>query len=662
MVTALLSLAGIQAEPVKDAEHVLLANIFEHNWRAGNDLTIEDVIMQIQEPPFEKLGVFPIDKYIPADKRMSLAMTLNNVIATPSFEAWLEGAPMDMQQLLYTPEGKPRVAVFYTSHLNDTERMFVMTLVLETLLGWMRNLKGTSSLRALLYIDEIFGYFPPIQNPPSKEPLLRLLKQARAFGIGVLMATQNPVDLDYKGLSNIGTWMIGRLQSDGDRDRIMAGLKEAAASGDMDLAAVKQLVAQVKSRVFLMRNVHDKGATTLFHSRWAMNYLAGPLTRQQIGTLMEGHAVEAPQTTSTNSESPSSAPLPTTSEPAEPETELPRGFMDSKPAVSDVDEYFLPINVRPADAVRAWENDYNKRVDDPEKVQLAYEPVLFAQVSVRYDDRKSGIRKDCEYAFHVTRLEGSGYVDWESAKAPSVDRRDVETETRKEAWFGELPVALTDDKRIRELEKDLEDVLYKDYALTVPCNPQFDVYGDPDAEPSEFESAVAQAAREKRDAEVDKVTEQYTKKIEKLEDRREKKERELEKDEAEASAGGHQQVASIAEGVFNFLSGRRTSSSLSKIGRASSRKSSLKAEVRETKAELEAIERDIEDLRRELEDELEAVQQKWDEAQKETEDYDINPYKKDIQVMMMGVGWVPVWTFTADERYEFVNAFVVNNG
>ena len=246
-------------------------------------------------------------------------------------------------------------------------------------------------------------------------------------------------------------------------------------------------------------------------------------------------------------------------------------------------------------------------------------------------------------------------------KLHAVDRRDVETETRKEAWFGELPVALTDDKRIRELEKDLEDVLYKDYALTVPCNPQFDVYGDPDAEPSEFESAVAQAAREKRDAEVDKVTEQYTKKIEKLEDRREKKERELEKDEAEASAGGHQQVASIAEGVFNFLSGRRTSSSLSKIGRASSKKSSLKAEVRETKAELEAIERDIEDMRRELEDELEAVQQKWDEAQKETEDYEINPYKKDIQVMMMGVGWVPVWTFTADERYEFVNAFVVND-
>jgi hypothetical protein len=288
LVTAIFTLAG-RSFQTNAIEHILLSNIIEFNWRAGRDLTLEDIVMQIQSPPFEKLGVMTIDQSISEKKRYALSMELNNIIAAPSFQSWIQGEPLDMQRLLYQPNGRPRVSIFYTAHLNDQERMFITTLILETMISWMRTLSGTPSLRAVLYIDEVFGLFPPYpKNPPTKEPILRLLKQARAFGIGLILATQNPGDLDYKGLSNAGTWLIGRLSSENDRKKVMAGLQSlASVDSDLEISDVEQLVAEIQPRVFLMRNVHNKGGTILFHTRWAMSYLAGPLTRQQISWLMQ---------------------------------------------------------------------------------------------------------------------------------------------------------------------------------------------------------------------------------------------------------------------------------------------------------------------------------------------------------------------------------------
>lgn len=667
-VTALLSLAGVDAEPVKDREHVLLSNIFEHNWRAGQDLTLEDLITQVQEPPFEKLGVLPIDKYFPEKDRVALAMQLNSVVAAPTFSAWLEGVPMDIQSLLYTPQGKPRVSIFYIAHLNDTERMFIMTIVLESLLSWMRNQSGTSSLRALLYIDEIFGYFPPVQNPPSKQPLMRLLKQARAFGLGVLMATQNPVDLDYKGLSNIGSWFIGRLQSEGDADRIIAGLKEAAASGDLNLAAVKQLIASIKSRVFLLRNVHDEGKTTLLHSRWAMSYLAGPLTRQQISVLMADRreailgAVPAVSRPAAPVATPVAAPAPPPSAPPAPaETvaapELPRGFTGNKPAVSGVDEYFLPVNVRPSDAIQGWEKEYRAQADDPEAVRLAYEPVLLAQVSVRYDDRKANIRAERDYAFHIRDLDDSGFIEWDEYRATPVDRRDFDSSPRSDALFAEVPVALGDPKRLKELENDLVDVLYRRYPLVIQHHPEWGVYAHPQDDPGAFEAVLRQKAREVRDAEVDKATEAMEKALDRLEERLARKQAELKKEKAKISGGTQEQISAVAEGVLGLLTGRRTASAISKIGRATGRKSELKAEVKETEAELQAIQQQIEELRAEYEAELAAIQERADAAIEGIKPYTITPLKKDIQIVVFGLGWVPSWCFTAGGRFEFAPAF-----
>jgi Helicase HerA, central domain len=651
LVSAILSLAGITAEPMQDPRHVLLSNIFEHSWRAGKDLTLEDLIMQVQKPPFEKLGILSVNDFMPEKERASLMMALNNVIASPSFGAWLKGVPMDIQSLLYTPEGKPRVAIFYIAHLNDKERMFVMTLVLETMLSWIRNQAGTSSLRAILYIDEIFGFFPPIANPPSKEPLMRLLKQARAFGVGCLLATQNPVDLDYKGLSNIGTWFIGRLQSAGDAERIIAGLKEAASAGDMEMQEVKQMIAQLKSRVFMMRNIHEY-KPVLFSSRFAMNYLAGPFTRQQISKLMsEKRGLQAPTAQSTASAAPTSGAV----------ASAPSGYSSTAQLVKGVDQFYLPVNISSKDALAQWESA-EQVTADADSAQLAFEPFLLAQAEVRYDEAKADLRIDKTYAFRVPDLDRSGFVRWIEYEATTLDKHDLGNEARGSALFSAIPAALTDPKRIKELEADFVDTLYKDFALKVPYNREFKVYGNPDDAAGEFEARVRQAAREIRDQEVDEITERYERKMATLEEKIAKKQTELQQDQARAQSSNNQNIADIAMGVLGMLGGggrRRTSSSLSRIGRAATKAigtDATEAEAAETQVELEQLQQQYAQLQQEFDSQLPQIDEQFEDRIKAMDEIEISPAKKDISVVLFGIGWQPRWVFTANGKTESVAA------
>src|SRR5215510_12711102 len=287
-VTSLLGLLEIQADPIQSREHILIATILNRFWSEGQAVDLASLIQQIQNPPMTKIGVLDLESFYPAKDRFGLVMALNNLIASPGFGAWMEGEPLDIGQLLHGPTGKPRVSIFSIAHLGDAERMFFVSLLLNQVLGWMRTQSGTTSLRAILYMDEIFGYFPPVANPPSKLPLLTLLKQARAFGLGVVLATQNPVDLDYKGLANTGTWFIGRLQTERDKARVLEGLEGIAAGTGQkfDKAAMEQQLAGLDKRVFLLNNVHDD-APELFETRWALSYLRGPLTRAQIKQLMD---------------------------------------------------------------------------------------------------------------------------------------------------------------------------------------------------------------------------------------------------------------------------------------------------------------------------------------------------------------------------------------
>ncbi len=286
--TSLLGLIGVDADPIKSREHILFSTILDQAWRKGQDLDLASLIQQIQTPPLSKVGVLDLDSFYPSKERFALAMQLNNLLAAPGFSAWLEGEALDVGQMLYSLSGKPRIAIFSIAHLSDAERMFFVTLLLSQTLGWIRGQSGTTSLRAILYMDEIFGYFPPVANPPSKAPLMTLLRQARAYGLGVVLATQNPVDLDYKGLANTGTWFIGRLQTERDKARVLEGLEGAAASSGkkFDKQQMEQLLAGLGSRVFLLNNVHED-APEVFQSRWTLSYLRGPLTRTQIKLLME---------------------------------------------------------------------------------------------------------------------------------------------------------------------------------------------------------------------------------------------------------------------------------------------------------------------------------------------------------------------------------------
>ncbi|RME42090.1 MAG: ATP-binding protein, partial [Chloroflexi bacterium] len=286
-VSALLGLIGVDADPVRSREHILLSNLFEHFWRQGEDLDLPKLILSIQNPPIRQLGVFDVDTFYPEKERFELAMSLNNIIAAPGFQSWLQGQPLDVAGFLSTPAGKPRHSIFYIAHLSDPERMFFVTMLLNQVITWMRTQPGTTSLRALLYMDEIFGFFPPVANPPSKQPMLTLLKQARAFGVGVVLTTQNPVDLDYKGLTNAGTWFIGRLQTERDKMRVLDGLESASSEAGQALnrEELSRIISDLDKRVFLLHNVHEEAPVT-FQTRWAMSYLRGPLTRTQVRGLM----------------------------------------------------------------------------------------------------------------------------------------------------------------------------------------------------------------------------------------------------------------------------------------------------------------------------------------------------------------------------------------
>jgi hypothetical protein len=651
VVTAILSLAGISATPMQDPRHVLLANIFEHNWRNGQDLTLETLLTQIQKPPFEKLGVLSVEDFYPSKDRFSLVMALNAVIAAPSFQSWLTGAPMDIQSLLYTPEGKPRVAIIYIAHLNDTERMFVMTLILETLLSWVRQQAGTSSLRAILYIDEIFGFFPPVANPPSKEPLLRLLKQARAFGVGVLLATQNPIDLDYKGLANIGSWFIGRLQSDGDRNRIMSGLQEAAQGADMDLAQVEEMIANLKSRVFLLRNIHNKGVPVLFSARWAMSYLAGPFTRQQISILMKDRkATLTPSLSPSERGEASAATLTPSSSPSQRADSTPAGFTAQPPVIKDVRQYYLPVKASAQEAISKWETARGDRADDIDEAKVAFVPVLLAQASVMFDDTKSKVRAEKHYAFRVPDVGDSGYVRWAEYISEPVDKTRLDTEARSEALYGEVPSALTDSKRLRSLSDDLIDTVYKDFTLTIAYSRILDVYGQPDETVDAFAARIRQQAREAQDTAIDELTEQFDGKVAKLDERITKKERELQQDEARAQRQSVNDIGDIVGGVLSMLGGGRRSSGLTRIGKAAARtvsQSPAGLEVEKTRAEIQELTAERDGLIAEMEQALAEVRAKFDEQVAQTEDYTIAPKKKDIEIEIFALAWQPHYLFTS---------------
>ncbi len=633
-VSALLGLVGIDADPLQSREHILLSNIFEHFWRQGEDLDLTRLIQAIQSPPVRQVGVFDVDTFFPEKERFGLAMSLNNIIAAPSFGTWLQGEPMDISNLLYTPSGKPRHSIFYIAHLSEPERMFFVTLLLEQIVTWVRQQSGTTSLRALLYFDEVFGFFPPVAEPPSKRPLLTLLKQARAFGFGVVLTTQNPVDLDYKGLTNAGTWFIGKLQTERDKLRVLDGLESASteAGGTLDRRQLDRAISALRSRVFLLHNVHQDHPV-IFHTRWAMSYLRGPLTRTQVRELIadtQAEVVVSPV-----------AP----SRLAVRHDVAAAGYSSSPAALSpDLRQVFLPLRLSTEEGLRSLERELDQPLEAVESA-LVYEPCLLAAGSVSFVDRKRGVDESKEVGLLVQPGDLGRVIRWQDADPIDLDPTDLADHPESEALFGPVPPELNTASEIKAFAKDFDDYLYHEEALNLYHNPALKLYGQPGESEREFKIRAQQLVRERRDAEVEKLRTKYQRKLDLLETRRAREERELVEDRAEYEARKHEELISAGETVVGMLGifGRRTSRGLSTAARKRRLTTSARADIAESEEEVERLEAEIEDMRQEMELEAEAIADKWGDAVEEIETYTIKPRRKDVQVEVAALGWAPYW-------------------
>jgi hypothetical protein len=666
-VTALLGLVGLQnIDPVRSREHILLSNIFEHAWSKGMDLDLSELILQTQNPPFAKLGVFDVNTFFPEKDRFELAMLLNNILAAPAFQTWIEGQPLDIPTLLYGADGRPRHSVFYLAHLGDAERMFFITLLYSAVESWMRTQSGTSNLRAILYFDEIFGYMPPVANPPSKMPMLRMLKQARAFGVGQVLVTQNPVDVDYKGLSNAGTWMIGKLQTDQDKQRLLDGL-ESAMAGSMDRSQMDRMISTLGKRVFLLQNVHAK-QPQLFQTRWAMNYLAGPLTRSQIPALnqLAGACLVAPAeptappldqyqavplTPASDTQPVAVAPLPAARKP----TAAPASQGSAtRPAVpTGIAEYFLPNNLT---FTQAFEADGREFPPEAFSQGLIYRPVILAQASVRFLNRKYFLDMEQRHSVLVSEPDRRGLVRWEDYASPPLDPQTLTKPPDPRARFATLEAPLNDVKALTAMQRDFVEWVYRSTQITVRANEALKQYAGPQVSAAEFRKQCADAARQGRDAELHKVTAAYKTKLQTLKDKLKREERELKQDESELTQRKWEEGSTHLENVaslIGFGSKRRLTTSVTRRRMTAQ----AKADVEESEDAIKEFEQQLAALEAEQAAAMEEVNQRWGEVANQLTEIPITPLKKDILLDFFGMAWMPFHLVKLGEQVEELPGF-----
>ncbi len=663
-VTAILGLVGFQdIDPVRSREHILLSNIFENSWKEGKDLDLGELIMQTQTPPFEKLGVFDVNTFFPEKERFGLAMSLNSILAAPSFQTWIEGQPLNIRSLLYAPDGRPKHSVFYIAHLSEAERMFFVTLLFSAVESWMRSQSGTTTLRAIVYFDEIFGYMPPISNPPAKQPMLRMLKQARAFGVGLVLVTQNPVDIDYKALSNAGTWFIGKLQTDQDKQRLLDGL-EGAMSGSLDRRAYDRLISSLGKRVFLLHNVHGKGGQ-LFQTRWAMNYLAGPLTRTQIPALNQLAGAELPSAPApVPAAGPAAAAEPTTPGAAAPPPVAPGRVKESRPAQvgtwtntrpavpMGMMEYFLPSNQSFNQSLKSAAKTLTA---ETRNLGLVYRPVLLAQVSIRFLNRQYGLDFEQRPAAMVKNPDRRGVVRWEDFPAGPFDPVSLDDKPDPDGRFSQLDAPLSDAKILKALEKDFVDWAFRSARLTVRANEELKVYAGPDETEAGFRKLCTEAARRAREAELDKIEEAFKKKVKALETKLDTEERELAKDESDLSARKMDELGTAAQTVMSLFGRRKKSLSTSLTKRRMT--SQAKADVEESLETIADLKKQISTLEKEKEQALLEANQRWDEIVAQDSEVTVTPLKKDVLLDLFGIAWMPFYLVGAGEQVEELAAF-----
>lgn len=635
-VEGLLALVGIQGDRLRSREHILLANIFNYFWGQGKSLDLPGLIRAIQTPPFDKLGVFDLESFYATQQRFELAMQVNNLLASPGFSGWLEGDPLDIQGLLYGPQGEPRIAVVSIAHLSDAERMFFVTMLLSEMLTWVRNQAGTSSLRAILYMDEIFGYFPPTANPPTKKPMLTLLKQARAFGLGILLATQNPVDLDYKGLSNTGTWFIGRLQTERDKLRVLDGLQGASLSSGaaFDRGRMEVILAGLGSRVFLMHNVHDE-EPVVFQTRWTMSYLRGPLGRNEITALMEPQKMPKADLAAGVAHPQSGLLASATQTQAAP----PDGVTERPVVPASIDEFFVALK---------------QPVGDRHK--LLYRPAVVANVKVHYVSNAAQLDYWRNLVVVASLPEAQGDVVWEDAAWYADEQLEFEKDPPPKAAFAELSAAATYVKNYEVWKKDLTNYLYQNRWLTLYRSTELSVFSNPGEDEGAFRGRIRHMAREQRDIEVEKLKKSYARKFAGLQDRIRRAEQRIEREQEQYQQQKLQATISIGSTLLGALLGRKATS-YRNIGRATTamrgvgRAASQRGDITRAQEELNAQLQKLEQLEAEFKEAVKAFEVAFDPLALQLEEVQIRPKKSDIVQREFGLGWTP-WRITPDAASE----------
>ena len=654
-VSGLLSLVDIESDPLSSREHILLSNLIHNEWNAGRSLDLPTLVGMVMNPPIRKLGVFELDQFFPPKDRTAFAMRLNGLLASPSFGAWLAGPPLDIESMLHTADGKPRCAIVTTAHLSDQERQFVTTLVLSKLVTWMRKQSGTTDLRALLYMDEVAGYLPPTAMPPTKKPIMTLMKQARAFGVGVVLSTQNPVDVDYKALSNAGTWMIGRLQTDRDKQRLLDGM--SAAAGGVDVGAVGDTISGLAKREFVLRRA-GKDQPEVFTTRWAMSYLRGPLTRDQIAVLMAEQKGAAPAPPA-----PSAAPAPTApaagqAPPATAPFQPPAGAALPAPVASStalggdlaadesplMQEVAAGIAVRWADVAAPWLAAVG---GDPRGTR--FEPAIVARVALRYDDDKADLIHDEEY--EAVLFPFGEQVDPSLAISVDYDDRDLRVEVPPSVTYQLTKAPLKNKTFWTGVERDLVDFLVRSRSIELQVNKELKLYSRPGETADAFFQRCYQAADARGDADTAKLRDKYRAKVVSLQTQLQAAEDRAEVLEAEQKGRRNDEMFSTAGSILGDLFGgrksrggmlgsvfRKTGTAAGKRGRTAA--SGERLDAAENKIQL--LHQQMEDLEADLTQEVTDIDTKWMTIAKDITTMPVTLEKSDVKVTQLSLVWVPV--------------------
>lgn len=602
--TGILTLLDVDADPVASREHILVSRLLDNAWKNGRSLDVPSLIGEIQNPPITKVGVMNVDSFFPAKDRFALAMRLNNLLAAPGFEAWMQGEPLNAKSLLYTEEGKPRISVMSIAHLDDSQRMFFVSMLLNEIIAWMRAQPGTSSLRAILYMDEIFGYLPPVANPPSKKLFLTLLKQARAYGLGLVLSTQNPVDLDYKGLSNTGTWFIGRMQTERDKARVMEGL-EGASGGKFDKQAMERTIAGLGKRRFLLHNVHENEAV-VFGTRWVLSYLAGPLTRDHIRTLMSKVRRKV------------AAAAKSVSKPK-------RKSRAIAPAISPtIEQFFVP----------GFAED------------IVYHPRLVAGGDIRFSSARYHVEDERSVLHTVEFDDGPVAIDWDNAEAMNLTPGDLQKSGEEGASFADCPAAADNARGYSGWGKDYKRWLRQNENITLYRSKRFKLTSTAEETEGDFRARLQDAASEKRDLAVAKLRKRYGKKVTTLENRLMRAEQTVAVQKEQSTKKKLDTAISFGTAILGAVLGRKriTATSASKMGTAIKTASGARkeaADVARAKQTAAKVRADIAALNAELEDEVAQLDTAFDAQTEELDEVVVRAKSTDIHVAVTGLVWLP---------------------